>query len=104
MRSLPIPSNITVKEVTEGWIRFFIWQAAAITFEDFVQWIWRKLGGRFDNPTLFRTTIGYIWVACSLWYSLPWVGDIVLRLRVHEETFLPYTVFGLLTKYVSIPP
>src|SRR4051812_9514575 len=65
---MPCPVNITAKERTLGFFLFFVWQAAFITFEDFVQWLSRKMNfGRLsrENSTL-RIWIGYFWVTGAL--------------------------------------
>jgi hypothetical protein len=103
MRGIPAPANITVDEYTTGWIQFFVLQAAAITFEDFVQWRWRQLGGKTTGPSVLRTLVGYVWVTCWIWYSLPLVGDLMLRMRVGEAAFLPFSVEESWMKYIPLP-
>lgn len=46
---LPRPSNITAAECSIGFFLFFVWQATAITIEDFVQWLVRKSGWRVSE-------------------------------------------------------
>jgi hypothetical protein len=56
-----------------GALAFFIYQAAAITFEDAVIAIAAKFG--FDKPTPLKKVIGYLWVAAWLTHSMPmWWG------------------------------
>jgi hypothetical protein len=104
MMMLPAPVNITWQERTLGMLQFFLWQAAAITFEDFVQW---TLRGRWETSRrwrLLRPWIGYVWVTCSMWYSLPFAGDVMLRIRLQEKSFLPFTLVGPWIKsHVPIP-
>ena len=100
---LPSPTNITLSERTVGVVQFFLWQAAAITFEDFVQWLWARLGGKTSGPSIFRTVIGYVWVVWSFWYSVPLGADVWMRMRIGQEPFLPFTVVGPWMKYVPIP-
>jgi hypothetical protein len=52
-----------------GALAFFIYQAAAITFEDTVIAIAAKFG--FDKPTPLEKVFGYLWVAAWLSYSMP---------------------------------
>ena len=52
-----------------GALPFFIYQAAAITFEDGVIAIAAKFG--FDKPTPVKKVFGYLWVAAWLTYSMP---------------------------------
>ena len=93
MRGLPRPLNITTTECTIGMLRFFLWQALAITVEDFIMWACRRsLGGM--GPRYLRRVIGYIWVVGSFWISMAWAGDVMLRMRLGEESFLPGTVVG----------
>ena len=54
-------------------LAFFIYQAAAITFEDAIIAIAAKFG--FDKPTPLKKIFGYLWVAAWLTYSMPnWWG------------------------------
>lgn len=102
MLMLPSPTNITLNERTVGMIEFFWWQAAAITTEDLVQWIWARFFG--NRKTAFRTYIGYVWVAFSMWCSLPLAADVMIRLRLLEKSFLPFTIFGpWIKEYIPIP-
>jgi len=52
-----------------GALTFFIYQAAAITFEDAVIAIAAKFGS--DKPTPLKKVFGYLWVAAWLTYSMP---------------------------------
>lgn len=103
MLILPSPTNITFNERTIGVMQFFFFQAAAITFEDFIQWVWKQLGGKTSAPSMFRTLVGYTWVICCFWYSLPLIGDVMLRMRMGDQTFLPFTVTGPWMRYIPIP-
>lgn len=96
---LPRPSNITAAEGSTGFFLFFVWQAVAITVEDFVQWVVRKSGWRVSGK------IGYIWVLISMWSSFWLVGDTVLRLRIGTGSFAPFNLTRRIVEaYVSIPP
>jgi hypothetical protein len=46
MALLPLPANVTLAETTLGITYFLIWQAVAITIEDFLIWLGKKLGIR----------------------------------------------------------
>ncbi|CAJ2504442.1 Uu.00g118360.m01.CDS01 [Anthostomella pinea] len=106
-RLMPCPIEVTDRERVVGFFQFFVWQAAAITLEDFVQWCWRQTAevhGQGDNHTLARI-IGYVWVTCTIWGSLPLAGDTFLRMRMGEQSFLPFTLVGpFLGRLVPIPP
>ena len=91
---LPSPTNITLDERTTGLIKFFLFQAAVITLEDFVQWSSDNFLGNAFNLATFRTLIGYTWVVCTLWYSLPMAGDVFVRMRLGEDPVLPFTMIG----------
>ena len=84
-------------------VQFFLFHATAITFEDFVQWGWKSLGGKLDNPSVVRTVVGYCWVVGCFWYAMPLAGDVMLRMRLMEDTFLPFTIVGPYVKYLPIP-
>ncbi|KIX09593.1 uncharacterized protein Z518_00673 [Rhinocladiella mackenziei CBS 650.93] len=101
---LPRPSNVTPDECVRGTMLYFLWQAAAITFEDAVQWAWVKAGGTLHPPSRFRTLIGYAWVVCSFWISLPWAADDMMRMRLMEKSFLPFSFTQNLVRKVPIPP
>jgi hypothetical protein len=59
-----------------GALAFFVYQAAAITFEDAVIALAAKFG--FDKPTPLKKVIGYLWVAAWLTYSMPmWWGPLL---------------------------
>ncbi|KAL8648013.1 MAG: hypothetical protein Q9210_005225 [Variospora velana] len=103
MLGLPCPLNITVAERTLGMIKFFLWQALAITSEDLVQWMCRSSFGGL-GPRWLRTGVGWAWVVGSCWYSMSLAGDVMLRMRLGEETFLPGTLVGGFVKdWVPIP-
>lgn len=124
MLGLPAPANITRSERTLGMLQFFLFHAAAITFEDFVQWVWRALGGgaaeeggvqggrRVDGKTeggkgegssMLRRLVGYCWVVGCFWYSMHFAADVMLRMRLMEESFLPFTVVGGWVRMLPIP-
>jgi len=86
---LPSPDNITFSERSYGLVAFFLFQAAAITIEDFVLWL---RGPR--SSSVFGSLLGYGWVAGTLWYSLPLAGDVYVRMRLGEKPLLPFTVIG----------
>jgi len=107
--NMPAPINISDAEKCNGFFVFFVCQAAAITFEDGMQWIWRQVVGKQHGAAWERrvsTLAGYVWVTGVLWYTLPFAGDTFLRMRLGVESLLPFpTVFGgLITKYVPVPP
>lgn len=106
MLLLPHPPNINFEERTWGVMKFFLWQAAAITFEDFVQWIWTKVAGKRENHrSRAKTWIGYAWVVTSFWISLPWAADVMMRIRLTEKSFLGFSVVrGFVRRYVPVPP
>ncbi|KAI1176310.1 membrane bound O-acyl transferase family-domain-containing protein [Nemania sp. FL0916] len=104
MLILPCPANLTLADRTVGMIVFFMWQAAAITVEDFVQWAWELFYGDDTSPVArWATVLGYAWVVTSFWISLPMAGDVMLRLRMGQDTPIPFTVFSWLIKHVRGP-
>jgi hypothetical protein len=103
MLGLPAPANITKGERTLGMIQFFLFQATIISFEDFIQWGWKKLGGKLEGPSVLRKLVGYCWVVGCFWYSMALAGDVMLRMRLGEESFLPFTILGPCMKYLPIP-
>lgn len=94
MRMFPCPTNITWEEQVPPMAGFSLFQAAAITFEDLVQWLWKQCGGDMVHPSVFRTTIGYLWVTWAFWYSTPLAADVMLRLRAMDDNPLPFSIFG----------
>ncbi|KAI0401587.1 membrane bound O-acyl transferase family-domain-containing protein [Xylaria palmicola] len=102
-RQLPCPVDVSDSERVTGFFLFFVWQAVAITFEDFAQWLWRR-GGLGENRLLNRM-IGYMWVTWCIWASLPLAGDTFMRMRLGEESFLPFSLAGpYVDRFVPIPP
>ncbi|KAJ4390997.1 hypothetical protein N0V93_004596 [Gnomoniopsis smithogilvyi] len=104
MLLLPSPKNITIGERTKGMMAFFLWQAAAISVEDCAKCIYIRTEPFFHlgRPTL--TIVGYAWVVMSFWISLPWAGDVMMRMRLTEESFLSFSIFNDFVRYVPIPP
>lgn len=104
---MPSPVNITVSERTVGFLLFFIWQMAAITLEDFAQWLGKKVNfaGLSREKSTIRTWIGWTWVTVVMWKGLPLVGDTFLRLRMGVDSLLPYSLCRpLVEKWLPIPP
>lgn len=83
---MPSPANVSFNERTAGIMYYFLWQAAVITLEDFLQWAWKRAFGEPKGPT---HVLGYLWVICSFWISLPWAGDVMLRVKMGEVAPLP---------------
>ena len=61
--------NSVRREIGEFW--FFMSQPFVITFEDFVQWSWRKTGHSNDNGKSLARFVGYIWTFAWFSYCLP---------------------------------
>ncbi|OTA92441.1 hypothetical protein M434DRAFT_31826 [Hypoxylon sp. CO27-5] len=102
MLILPSPVNITLSERTVGILLYFLWQALAITLEDFVQWTWRQVFG--PKTPGWSTVVGYVWVVCSFWFSLPLAGDVMARIRLGQDPPLPSPVFTSLVERVPLKP
>ncbi|KAH6666346.1 toxin biosynthesis protein [Halenospora varia] len=103
---LPRSSNITAGECAEGFFLFFVWQAAAITAEDFAKWIVRKNGWspQSNKSKRYCNMIGHAWVFFSMWMSFPIVGDTMLRMRIGTGQFAPFPLMRpLVEAYVPIP-
>ncbi|OCL14899.1 toxin biosynthesis protein [Glonium stellatum] len=104
---MPCPINISVSDRTTGFFLFFVWQAAFITFEDFVQWLVRKTawGPLKKEGGVLRVWIGYLWVIVALWMTIPLVGDTFLRMRMGIESLLPFSWSRpLVERFIPIPP
>jgi hypothetical protein len=103
---MPSPVNITTSERTAGFFLFFVWMMAAITFEDFVQWLVRQIGfGALKRlGSGIRVWIGWIWVTVVIWFGMPLVGDTFLRMRMGVEPLLPNSFSrSLVEQWVPIP-
>ncbi|RWA09793.1 hypothetical protein EKO27_g5289 [Xylaria grammica] len=100
---LPRPANIGDWECSSGLFKFFILQAVAITFEDFMIWCGRHvIGSRLQR---LARLLGYVWVFFFMWWSLQLVGDSVLKLRIGEGAFSPFPLMRPFVRaYISIPP
>jgi hypothetical protein len=57
--------NVTRRDMGE--FAFFMSQPVAITAEDFVQWVWRRLRGSGESGRC-EMIVGYVWVC--IWFSL----------------------------------
>jgi hypothetical protein len=82
---VPSPVNITFDERFNGVMVYFLLQAAAITLEDFVQWIMKSMGLEFAAGSRLKTMLGYAWVIGFFWVSLPQIGNVLLRTRFGED-------------------
>ncbi|KAI0549799.1 putative toxin biosynthesis protein [Xylaria curta] len=100
---LPQPINVTVAETAYPIFFFFVLQATAITFEDFIKWVWCKGLGKGEGASKWRSALGYAWVIGWLWYSLRYPALGYLKSRVGVESPLPFTVVEPLMKYVPMP-
>ncbi|KAK7909130.1 hypothetical protein PG985_015008 [Apiospora marii] len=98
---LPSPVNISLAERTVGLVVFFLWQAFAISVEDFVQWAYGRITGGHSGGS-WHPWFGYMWVVCSFWYSLPHAGGVFLRLRMGQDSPLPFSVFRPLAERLSL--
>ncbi|EFE29743.1 aminotransferase GliI [Trichophyton benhamiae CBS 112371] len=98
---MPRPANITPGEIVIGIFLFFPCQAAMITAEDFVIWLWKKRLG-LQTP-LWAPAVGYVWVVCALWFSLPFAGDAMVRLKMGEVSPLPFTLAAPLVRMIPVP-
>ena len=103
------PANITFDEKIWGVVYFFLWQAAAITVEDFAIWGWKqgirpkKAKGRNESkegeinhePSVrwnWKNVIGYTWVCWNFYISMPFAADVLLRMRTAVDPMLPISV------------
>ena len=84
-----------------GFFQFFILQAAAITLEDFVLYLWRTAFGKTQEPRLWHKAFGYAWVISWFAFSLPYFLDIILKLKNLEKPMLPFTVMGALVPHAA---
>ncbi|KAI0471152.1 putative toxin biosynthesis protein [Xylaria cf. heliscus] len=100
---IPSPINVPVGETACPIFYFFVLQATAITFEDFVKWIWCKGLGKGEGESKLRSAVGYAWVIGWLWYSIRFPALGLLRSRVGAESPLPFSVTEPWVKYVPIP-
>ena len=106
IRILPTPENVTFKEQTAGIFFFFLFQAAAITFEDIIKWLWCQVVKRKGFKTSKRLTviIGYSWTFFVIWKTLPLAGDVFLRMRIGQDPLFPISVAAPFVKMLPIPP
>lgn len=105
-RQMPRPVDVSDGDVVVGFFLFFLWQALAITFEDFAQYCWRGCLKRcgIDDSRLVARIVGYVWVTSCIWTSLPLAGDTFLRLRMGEDHMLPFDLTGsLVSRVIPIP-
>lgn len=104
---MPSPSNITDAERTIGFFLFFVWMMAAITIEDFCQWMAKPLRSRgfLRDGSWPSTLLGWVWVTVVMWHGMPLVGDAFLRMRMGVDPLLPNSFSRkLVERWVPIPP
>lgn len=100
---LPAQVNLTLQDRTGGMIVYFLWQAVAITIEDLVQWVWSTiLGGPSASRNWVVRLVGYAWVICSFWFSLPLAAAVQHRVRLGQDALIPF--FKSLASQIPIPP
>ncbi|KAL5364128.1 putative toxin biosynthesis protein [Aspergillus floccosus] len=100
----PSPLNIPFRERSLGFFQFFMLQAAAITFEDFVQycadrWIWTGV----VRPR-WVSCVAYTWVVGWFAFSLPYFLDIMLKMKAMEKPMLPVSVMKPVVPYLAMCP
>jgi hypothetical protein len=77
-----------------GAMRFFLSQAFAITFEDFVIASAKRAG--FKQSNVFLRCLGYIWVYCWFVYSLPSWMDFEISSGAYQHGGTKYSlIMGL---------
>ncbi|EMD58400.1 hypothetical protein COCSADRAFT_176603 [Bipolaris sorokiniana ND90Pr] len=94
MTLMPCPANIPEWHRWRGLLLYFLWQAAAITIEDFVIFTGQKLLGGIQTRKKWVHCLGYLWVTWSFWTSLAWAADVLLKLRMGETSPFPGTLWG----------
>ncbi|PGH15363.1 hypothetical protein AJ80_05547 [Polytolypa hystricis UAMH7299] len=99
---IPAPLNIPFRERSLGFFQFFILQAAAITFEDFVQYLYRNVAPGAKRSSWWHRLLGYGWTICWFAFSLPYFLDIMLKMKNMEKPMLPFTLLKPVVPYVSI--
>ena len=69
-----------------------------------MQWAWKSVTADGKAPEAWWTkAVGYGWAATSFWVSLPMAGDVMLKMRMGQDTPLPFTLFGWLSKHINVP-
>lgn len=100
---LPSQINLTLQDRTAGMVAYFVWQAVAISIEDFVQWgFCTVLGWPNASHSWVIRLLGYSWVICSFWHSLPLAAAVQHQVRLGQDAPIP--LFQSLASQISIPP
>ncbi|KAJ3830664.1 membrane bound O-acyl transferase family-domain-containing protein [Lentinula raphanica] len=68
---------------------FFVYQACGITFEDIMIHIFKRMG--VQGTPRINKTIGYIWVAFWMTFSLPWYIDWAVNAGLGRSEVLPFS-------------
>ena len=84
-----------------GEFRFFMAQPLAITFEDFVQWCWRKSGYSERHPQ-FAQCMGYIWAFAWFSYCLPSFVQAQRTVGIMEADFGGEWAVQLAARHVAL--
>ncbi|KAJ5190086.1 hypothetical protein N7491_007871 [Penicillium cf. griseofulvum] len=88
---IPAPLNLSFSDRSLGFFQFFLLQAAAITAEDVVLWLYPRIAPTSTHRWRFQW-VGYAWVICWFGYSLPFFLDIFLKMKNVEKPMLPFTL------------
>lgn len=100
--TIPAPLNLPFRQRSLGFLQFFMLQAAAITAEDAVQYVYARAFGPGNHPRLWQRWLGYVWVVCWFGFSLPYFLDIMLQMKSLEKPMLPFTVVGSVVPYLAM--
>ncbi|GFF55326.1 hypothetical protein IFM46972_10238 [Aspergillus udagawae] len=99
---IPAPMNLSFSERSVGFVKFFLLQAAAITLEDFVQFLYQRIApGMAATPRRWHRWLGHAWAVFWFGFSLPFFLDIMLKMKNLEEPLLPGTVMRPLVPYLA---
>lgn len=71
-----------------------------IMLEDMVIFLWRSAFG--TSTDRWKSLVGYVWVVCSFWFSLPMAADVILKLRKGEVSLFAWTLWGPLLDRIFV--
>ena len=93
--------NVSRKDMGE--FLFFMSQPVAITFEDWVQHIWRSIVSRERRHEKFEKAVGWIWTVVWFSFSLHWyIGGLLESGVISDWVFKddPLVVGASLTPHI----
>ena len=76
--------------------------AAAIHFEDMMINIYKRSGGT-NEPKVWKSLLGYLWVIGWIWFTCCWGATAYLRMGMTGVNEVLYPIMGILIDSLGLP-